>query len=510
MATNTANYDLVKPAETDFYDIAVQNGNMDTIDAALAEQGAALAGKADLGADGKVVAEQLPVMNYVPTSDKGVAGGVADLDDTGKVPVEQLPAMDYIPTSEKGVAGGVAELGADGKVVGAQLPAMDFEPLVKSAGEKASVADADSLVLVDSADGQKTKRLSWANLKAALKTINDLLYAKKVHKHGAGDLTSGVVADSQLPERLLQDKLLSSATAALYGNGVADVDGALRNLGRFNSSMGDNYLWKKEVVTHTLAEEPYGIMITILRTASLGSETPINIKYSDSIEVFEGAVSLVNPKTFSSTYADFNNTSASVLGGKYVSNYPDKDSIVKVASPVVTEKDSYRGELSFLAKAVTRYKASEKRVEYGYVNSAEENGYPPSIDDRYTYIPMGLFGGSMRIGMGSYVGTGTFGLQNPTIIKMEPWAKFLWVQRIFSNGAIGIGVTSTNYGLIPLRSLNSEWGELSIVDTQQNYQPDAKYMDGVFKIYGVAGAYQFNNLPDGTVPYANYQYYYFG
>jgi len=35
MATNTPNYGLVKPAQTDFYDINVQNGNMDKIDGTL-------------------------------------------------------------------------------------------------------------------------------------------------------------------------------------------------------------------------------------------------------------------------------------------------------------------------------------------------------------------------------------------------------------------------------------------------------------------------------------------
>ncbi len=35
MARHTANYSLVKPDETDFYDIGVHNGNMDVIDGAL-------------------------------------------------------------------------------------------------------------------------------------------------------------------------------------------------------------------------------------------------------------------------------------------------------------------------------------------------------------------------------------------------------------------------------------------------------------------------------------------
>ena len=52
----------------------------------------------------------------------------ADLGDDGKVPSDQLPKMDYVPTSEKGQSGGVATLGQDGKVPAGQLPKMDYDP----------------------------------------------------------------------------------------------------------------------------------------------------------------------------------------------------------------------------------------------------------------------------------------------------------------------------------------------------------------------------------------------
>lgn len=39
------------------------------------------------------------VGNYIPVGQKGKADGVASLDNSGKVPNEQLPPMDYVPTS---------------------------------------------------------------------------------------------------------------------------------------------------------------------------------------------------------------------------------------------------------------------------------------------------------------------------------------------------------------------------------------------------------------------------
>lgn len=55
--------------------------------------------------------------NAISNDQIGVPGGVASLGKDGKVPKEQLPTLDYIPTTEKGQAGGVATLGEDGKLV---------------------------------------------------------------------------------------------------------------------------------------------------------------------------------------------------------------------------------------------------------------------------------------------------------------------------------------------------------------------------------------------------------
>ena len=67
MAEYTTNYNLIKPAQEDFYDVDDQNRNMDKIDAALKAHDDTLAGKADLGADGKVKPEQLPESSSDPT-----------------------------------------------------------------------------------------------------------------------------------------------------------------------------------------------------------------------------------------------------------------------------------------------------------------------------------------------------------------------------------------------------------------------------------------------------------
>ena len=92
---------------------------------------------ATLGDDGKVPASQLPSLDYIPNSEKGVS--VATLGSNGKVPSSQLPPLDYIPNTEKGVS--VATLGQDGKVPTSQLPALDYVPLTRKVNGKALSSD---------------------------------------------------------------------------------------------------------------------------------------------------------------------------------------------------------------------------------------------------------------------------------------------------------------------------------------------------------------------------------
>ena len=70
MANKTENYGLVKPLPSEFYDVEVQNGNMDKIDAGM-----------------KTNADEIQTL-------KDGQKSKADLVE-GKVPAEQLPAMDY-------------------------------------------------------------------------------------------------------------------------------------------------------------------------------------------------------------------------------------------------------------------------------------------------------------------------------------------------------------------------------------------------------------------------------
>lgn len=71
--------------------------------------------------------------------------------------------------------------------------------LVNGATAKATPVDADMLLVADSAASNVGKKLTWANLKATLKTYLDTLYATVNHSHAAADITSGTIAAARIP-----------------------------------------------------------------------------------------------------------------------------------------------------------------------------------------------------------------------------------------------------------------------------------------------------------------------
>lgn len=90
-------------------------------DSAMEQADAAAQSAAD-AAQSAADAEAIAGGDYIPNSQKGVAGGVATLGSDGKVSSTQLPEMNYIPASQKGAASGVASLDATGKLEETQKP----------------------------------------------------------------------------------------------------------------------------------------------------------------------------------------------------------------------------------------------------------------------------------------------------------------------------------------------------------------------------------------------------
>lgn len=114
-------------------------------DSAMEQADAAAQSAAD-AAQSAADAEAIAGGDYIPNSQKGVAGGVATLGSDGKVSSTQLPEMNYIPTSQKGAASGVASLDATGKLEETQKPdytasEVGAVPTARTVNEKALSED---------------------------------------------------------------------------------------------------------------------------------------------------------------------------------------------------------------------------------------------------------------------------------------------------------------------------------------------------------------------------------
>lgn len=125
-----------------------------------------------------------------------------------------------------------ADLGENGKVVASQLPEMNYEPPLKDNAAKDTPADGDSLPIVDSADGGKTKRLLWSRVKALFApmshaarhassgadpiTAEAIGAAASTHQHSAGDISSGTLDATRIPG-LPTSKLTSGTLPATRG-----------------------------------------------------------------------------------------------------------------------------------------------------------------------------------------------------------------------------------------------------------------------------------------------------
>ena len=220
--------------------------------------------------------------------------------------------------------------------------------------------------------------------------------------------------------------LLKDATAALFGLGTGAVpDDVLAELGRFQSGLGNEYIWEKK-------------LSTVQKTYDLGAENPlymcaykwngeqstvITVTYADDIDISPGNVASLKAPiyTVDVTWNDY--SAANVLKGKFFLAALDTGNIHEN----IIVKGSEDGEASKRANTNTYigvyFPAKPvENVQYNvidqitYVNSPNANAYPPAEPDGYTYTPLGQLGKQVRIETGSYVGTGTYGANNPNTL----------------------------------------------------------------------------------------------
>ncbi len=237
---------------------------------------------------------------------------------------------------------------------------------------------------------------------------------------------------------------LKDATAALYGLGTGAVpDDVLAELGRFQSGLGNEYIWKKKLSTvqktYDLGAENSLYMCAYKWNGS--ESTVMTVTYADDIDISPGNVASLKAPiyTVDVTWNDY--SAANVLKGKFFLAALDTGTITEN----IIVKGSENGEASkrgstqsyigvyFPAKPVenVQYTVIDQIT---YVNSPNANAYPPAVPDGYTYTPLGQLGDQVKIETGSYVGTGTYGTANPNTLTFSfvPKILFIFKNNIYS------------------------------------------------------------------------------
>lgn len=107
-------------------------------------------------------------------------------------------------TSVTGNAGTATKLATarniDGQAFDGSADVTVIAPGTHAATSKATPVDADEIPLVDSAASNVLKKLTWANLKATVKTYFDTLYAAISHTHSLSNLTQSSATTNQVPQ----------------------------------------------------------------------------------------------------------------------------------------------------------------------------------------------------------------------------------------------------------------------------------------------------------------------
>lgn len=228
---------------------------------------------------------------------------------------------------------------------------------------------------------------------------------------------------------LIKANLLSDTTAASLGlTGDPTVDDALGALSRFNLRLGEEYLWAKRIKGW---EPLWGTsssvyLIRLGNSSATGSVT----LYRSLIIDENGNASLADEyKTYTGTAAQLKTAlSQSELSSVQLYGYNNSDpSVIFKTIPGTSAGNHNTTTYDVYMTATLLRSVIDASETVGYVNSPEENAFPPEADDGFVYASLGQLGERLRIATGSYVGTGTYGANNPITLEFSFKPMFVMV-----------------------------------------------------------------------------------
>lgn len=301
---------------------------------------------------------------------------------------------------------------------------------------------------------------------------------------------------SQVSGIFSKEEIVSTETLSKYGLGADGTpNGVFDLLSRFNSGLGNEYVWEKSKQEWVVSQAKSATII------QANTQNTKKLRYSDSYTLgSDGSITLNNPVEVTPTTSNY----ASVpLAGKYFQEANWSTGVYETAvyysNQNLVLNSPYVYAYGYLLSTTFDV------VSYGYVNSPDPNAYPPAVSDGYTYTALGQLGAKVQIATGSYTGTGTYGSANPNSLTFgfEPKLVIVW----------SAYQSSENYGLQPARNGNA-WNNSFIYTKGQCrthiYYNNTSYPNELSVVGNTFSWYtQSNNAPYGQLNQSGVTYEYF-
>ena len=231
-----------------------------------------------------------------------------------------------------------------------------------------------------------------------------------------------------------KDQTLSDSTLSLWGDGITTPDQIFAQLGSYNQ-----YWWRRRLIANH--KEIYmgdridvgarGLEGTYYALLSTDGDlvTKYDVYYSDTVTINKNSIELENPQSVKISYNDVGDIG--IFRGKYVRGTTGPSNVSSTS--VYYVPDEYNA--GYLSKNRQGYNAYvypddvyaptlitvQDPGEWEYVWSTDSSAYPNSgISGQYEYFALGQpfnnIQSCSKIVMGSYIGTGATGQNNPTTI----------------------------------------------------------------------------------------------
>lgn len=224
--------------------------------------------------------------------------------------------------------------------------------------------------------------------------------------------------------------LLKDTTASLFGLGTdALPDDPLRLLSRFQSGLGNEYLWEKTqgVITDVFQWNDNNNM-------SVWENNPGTVYYGDELIInSDGTASIVNPRSSQVTIPSHTEIRGiQVVAGHYFhsrsSNKLSPGQTIYYADPS-TSFNYINLSCYIKGKSCTVWEKKAVEHSIGFVNSSDESAYPPAQPDGYNYRSLGQLGNFRKICTGTYTATGVYGVSNQNYLTLpfHPELFVIWL-----------------------------------------------------------------------------------